>query len=61
MQSRYVTNELIDAIVSCAMDFDVYELIEQLNAEMYDEQYNDSDFSLTPIYDEQGFSYSYAM
>jgi hypothetical protein len=55
MQSRYVTNELIDAIVSCAMDFELNELIDQLDAE----QGIDSDFNIMPLYDEQGFFYSY--
>ena len=54
MNSRYITKQIIDDINSVTLDFDVLELIAELDAEM-----NDSDFSLVPIYDEQGFFYSY--
>jgi hypothetical protein len=54
MNSRYITNQIIDDINSVTLDFDVLELIAELDAEI-----NDSDFSLVPIYDEQGFFYSY--
>lgn len=56
MQSRYITNQIIDDINSITLDFDVLELLDEMDAEL-----NDSDYSLTPIYDEQGFFYSYAM
>lgn len=50
-------DQAIDDIINClSLDLDILELIEAIDAEL-----NDSDYSLTPIYDEQGFFYSYAM
>lgn len=56
MPQHFITKQSVDEMSFITLDFDVLELIEELETD-----YFDSDFSLVPIYDEQGFFYSYDM